>query len=316
MIPTAPATGPAVSHVGFNSGRFGGLGDLSALDRALGEQIDIGATVCELTATGLCAVSSCRLIPERVTALQAVLRGRAIRYTLHAPIAINLMDEPHLALHRRAAETSLELAAACGADTIVLHPGRVAPTLWVDQSRRLLQLERDVLGPLGDKAQALGLRIAYENISPNPWVLAGEETSYSLDLVQLADQLAALGHRAVVACLDVSHAQQGAVLQGFDLVAQARALSPHIGHIHFSDSTGAPATMRTKEEGERIFFGVGDMHAAPGHGALDFEGLLGALSVQTGTAAIIELKPTFYALHRVETLAAAKAFAARVEPVA
>jgi len=301
-----------VTHTGFNAGHFGHQGDLAALDRRIGELVDIGGEVCELAAVRLDVVSACRLLPDRMALLKDVLAKHTIRYTLHAPIAVNLMDEPHLDHQLRAAEASLLLASECEADTVVIHPGRVHPALWADKARDLLRREQETLSTLANRAAELGLQIAYENMSPNRRIIAGTETSYALDLVALARQIETIGHPSLVACLDVSHAQQGAVLQGFDLYEQSRVLAPFVGHIHFSDSTGVPATIQWDNEGERLFFGLGDMHAPPGFGVIDFERLAQGLAIKAGTAIVIELKDNHYRHSRAQTLAAAKNFARRV----
>ena len=301
-----------ITQVGFAAGHFGQQGDLDALDRRIAELIEAGATVCELFAGALDAVAACRLIQERVSKVQEVLRRRKTRYTLHAPIAVNLMDEPHIDLQERAAIASLELAAAFEASVVVFHPGRVHPAVWVDRSEKLLAMEGELLQRLGDRAQELGVAIAYENMSPNRRIIAGAETSYALDLAALAGQLDNVGHPSVVACLDVSHAQQGALLRGFDLIEQAAALAPHVGHVHFSDSTGVPATIQWDNEGERLFFGIGDMHAPPGFGDIDFERLADVMTIRDNTAVVIELKDNHYAHSRAATLDAARDFADRV----
>lgn len=301
-------SGP-VSHTGFNAGQFGTQGDLAALDRRIGTIVELGGDVCELAAVRLDVVSACRLLEDRLAALKTVLARHAIRYTLHAPIAVNLMDEPHLDLQIRAARASLELASECAADTVVIHPGRVHPALWADKARALLNREQDTLAKLADRAAELGVRIAYENMSPNRRIVGGTETSYALDLAALAAQLAAVGHTALVACLDVSHARQGAVLQGFDMYDQVKVLAPHVGHVHFSDSTGIPATIQWDNEGERLFFGVGDMHAPPGMGEIDFDRLAAGLTVQEGTAIIIELKENHFLHSAPQTLQGARMFA-------
>ena len=112
-----------------------------------------------------------------------------------------------------------------------------------------------------------------------------------------------------MACLDISHAQQGAGLWGFDMIAACVALGPWIGHIHYSDSTGLPATFPTGSRNEQHFFGVGDMHAPKGFGRVDFDALAQALSVRQGTRIVIELKSNFLAHAERETLKAAQTFA-------
>ena len=102
------------------------------------------------------------------------------------------------------------------------------------------------------------------------------------------------------------------MLQGFDIYEQAEHLAPHVGHIHFSDSTGVPSTIQWDDEGERLFFGIGDMHAPPGFGAIDFDRLAKLLRIQENTAIVIELRSNHYGHSREQTLAAAKAFAETV----
>jgi len=300
-----------IAGIGFNTGDV--AGDLDRLDRTLARFAAMGCEMAELTATGLDAVAAGRLIDDRVDAVRTVLSRHRLDLTLHAPIAINLMDEANRDLHVRAALASCELSAALGARQVVIHPGRVAPTVWERESDRLLALERDALAIVGDRAAELGVAIACENISPTRRVIAGEETSYALDPAALARQLSALGHPAVHACLDVSHAQQGAGLLGFDLLAAVATLSPHVSHIHYSDSTGVPATMDWKRDGELLFLGAGDMHAPPGCGAVDFAAIARALDVLPGTRIVIELKANFHPHAAEATLAAARDFAALVE---
>ncbi|MEO0991202.1 MAG: sugar phosphate isomerase/epimerase family protein [Pseudomonadota bacterium] len=287
-------------------------GDLDGLADQLDRMMAMGCTGAEISAVGLNAVTDCRLVPERVAALKAITKPRPLTLSVHAPIAINLMDEMHADLMQAAASASFELAAEIGAGAVVLHPGRCHPKDWAEGETRLIQFELDQLGSVADRAAELGVQIAYENLSPNRKVIAGTETSYAMDPSLLADQLKRLGHDAVMACLDISHAQQGAGMRGFDMIAACTALAPWIGHIHFSDSTGIPATFPWDNDGERQFFGVGDMHAPPGYGRVDFAALERALTVRQGTRLVIELKGMFMGHAADETLAGAQDLAASV----
>ena len=266
---------------GFNTGDV--AGSVATFAARLAHQAQIGATGAEISATGLDAVVACRLIPAQVAAVRKAMAVHDLAYSMHAPIAVNLMDEAHRDLHRRAAIVSMELAAEIGARVVVLHPGRCTPLDWTNRRSALLAFERELLAEVADRAQSLGVRIAYENISPNSRVIDGLETSYSLDPAQLAEQLEALNHPAVMACLDISHAQQGAGLWGFDMLAACLRLAPHIGHIHYSDSTGC---------------------------LVDFAALEAHLTVQPDTRIVIEIKPNFKAHSEASTLAAAQHFAA------
>ncbi len=303
---------PRVTHVGFNAGRFGERGDMDALHRRLEEQASLGVNVVELNAINLDVVSDCRIISYRLAALKAAVSEFDLRYTLHAPGSLNLMDREQKDLQQRAGLVCLDLAAECGADTVVIHPGRVAPDDWANCASACLAFERDQLAVLGDHARDLGVRIAYENMSPSAASLAGREFSYALDLSALARQLSELNHPVVDACLDVSHAQQGAYLQGFDVIAAAADLAPHVGHIHFSDSAGPPVSVDVADQGEHMFFGVGDMHAPPGFGRVDYDALARVLNIREKTTLITELHGNHYAHSKERCLASAREFAAQI----
>ncbi|EPX83457.1 sugar phosphate isomerase/epimerase family protein [Salipiger mucosus] len=309
LTPETPAGAVRIAAVGFNTGAEA---DLDRLDARLAHMTEIGCNGAEITATGLDAVVSCRLLPERVARIREIMARYPLNYSMHAPIAINLMDEEHGDLMQRAAMVSMELAAEIGAGAVVIHPGRCHPAAWAERREELLARELERLAPVAAHARNLGTAIAYENISPNRRVIEGLETSYSLDPRQLADQLSMLDHKAVFACLDISHAQQGAVLCGFDMIEACVALGPWIGHIHYSDSTGVPATFPYTHEGEKHFFGVGDMHAPRGMGSVDFDALADRLPVRSGTRAVIEIKRNFHSHAERATLRAAQDFAARV----
>lgn len=294
-----------ILSTGFNTGSV--EGDLARFEAEVAHQVELGVTGVEITATGLDAVSACRLIPERVRELRRIVSAHKLEWSLHAPIAIDLMDFAHIDLHRRAALASLDLAAELGTSVVVIHPGRCTPLQLVNQRHDLMAREREVLHPIADHAHSLGIAIAYENMSPNARVIAGQETSYALDPAALASQLAALDHPGVIACLDISHAQQGAVYWNLDMIAACTALAPHVGHIHFSDSTGVPATIACRHAGETAFFGLGDMHAPPGYGSVDFAALATALRghLHPRTRIVIELREHYRTHAERQTLEAA-----------
>lgn len=301
----------AILSVGFNTG--GTEGDLDALAASLDRMLALGCDGAEITAIGLDAVCACRVIPERAARAREIMAARPLAYSLHAPIAVNLMDLAHRDLQLRACAAALELAAEIGAPMVVIHPGRCSPRDWAHRSAELLARERDALAAMAERAAALDVRIAYENMSPNRRIVDGTETSYALDPRALADQLDALDSDRVVACLDTGHAIQGAALQGFDMIDACARLAPRVGHIHFTDASGPPSTIVWEREGERHFFGVGDMHAPPGWGAVDFDALAAVLRPLPQTRVVIELKANFRAHAEPMALAAARAFAARID---
>lgn len=301
-----------ISAVGFNASARDG--DLSVLDRQIGSAIALGATVTELNGPSLNCVAACRLIPERVREVRDLLSPYAgHRFTLHAPIPINLMDPEIPDLHYYAAEASVDLAAELGTSVVVLHPGIVSPILWSARSEDLLAREREALARLGDRAVGLGVRIAYENVRPNAGVHAGTHFSYGLDPRALARQLTELNHPAVMACLDINHAHQSATWLGVATDELCAALAPVTNHIHFSDCSGRLQPESVPETAEMsLWFGVGDMHVPAGWGTLDYEALARVTAVRPDTAIVIEIKPIVRAQGAAQTLTAAQTFAGRI----
>ena len=302
-----------ISTVGFNASAR--EGNLDILQRQIDEMIELGVTVTELNSPSLTCISACQLIPERVREVRALMdRYTGHRFTLHAPIPINLMDQEAPDLHFAAAEAALELAGELQTPVVVLHPGIVSPILWSARSEDLLARERDALARLGDRAVRLDVKIAYENVRPNAGVHAGTQYSYGLDPRSLARQIAALDHPAVVACLDINHAHQSATWLGVDTADLCAALAPVTNHIHFSDCSGQLQPGSVPETPEMsLWFGVGDMHVPAGWGALPYEMLAEVLAtVQPDTAIVIEIKPIIRKQGAVQTLASAQAFAERI----
>lgn len=290
-------------------------GDLDRVREQTNGLIALGADVVEMYASSLGVVADARLIPSRVAELRQICAERPIAVTLHAPIPIDLMDRENIALHRAAARVSVDLAAEIGARIVVLHAGRASPADWARDPDGLLAFERAELAALGDHAMAAGTRIGLENISPNPAVIAGRMTSYSLDPAALADQLRTLDHAGITGCLDYSHANQGAGLLGLDPLAGVRAMAPMTGHIHISEASGVPTIPAIASQSDWLYYGVGDMHAPLGVGCMDLDTLADVSAVRAGTYAILEIQGHARAM-LADSLDRLRIFADRVNALA
>lgn len=300
---------------GIGANLSGVRGDLDTVRTQMNGLIALGADVVECYASDLGVVADARLIPGRVAELREICAERPLAVTLHAPIPIDFMDRGNIGLHRAAARVSVDLAAEIGARIIVVHAGRASPEAWNADAEGLLSFEREELSALGDIALDAGVQIALENISPNPAVIAGHLTSYSLDPAALARQLALLDHPGVTGCLDYSHANQGAGLLGLDPIAGARAMAPVTGHIHISEASGRPSIPAVTAQSDWLFFGIGDMHAPLGTGCMDFDALADVSEVLPGTYAILELQGHARAMLG-DSLDRLRAFAGRVNALA
>ncbi|MFL5333323.1 MAG: sugar phosphate isomerase/epimerase family protein, partial [Geminicoccaceae bacterium] len=273
---------PLIAGIGFAT--IGELPDLSDLDRALGRIEDVGASHVELALFAADLIAGGRVLPERRRQLEASCGRRKLDYTAHGTLAVNLMDEANLDLHKAVCRANLELAAAVGATVLVHHPG-VVPARPPHELDRLHAIERAALREMGDVAGRLGVRLAVETL------FVETEQEYTADPIRLAAELRGVDHPHVVGTLDVSHSYLMTSFRGTSFPEAIAAFAPVTGHFHLHDSFGRPPGTLTGfyTESERVAFGVGDLHLPFGWGDIPFETLLPGLPVLPGTLLTVEL---------------------------
>jgi sugar phosphate isomerase/epimerase len=279
---------PLIAGVGFAT--IGELPDLSGLDRALGRIEDLGASHVELAFFAADLISGGRVLPEPRRRLESSCRRRKLGYTAHGTLAVNLMDEANLDLHKAVCRANLELAAAVGATVLVHHPGTV-PAWPPHELDRLHAIEQAALREMGDVAARLGVRLAVETL------FVEAEQEYTADPVRLAAELRAVDHPHVVGTLDVSHSYLMTSFRGTSFTEAIAAFAPVTGHFHLHDSFGRPpGTLKGfYTDSERVAFGVGDLHLPFGWGDIPFETLLPGLPVLPGTLLTVELPERHWA---------------------
>lgn len=276
----------------------------------------IGFSHVELSGKSLAVAVGGRLLPARLAALQAALEGCPVRLTLHgtnvsAARAGNLMDvtTPN---QRRVAATDLALAAAIGAEVVVVHSGSLRDVYGDDEALAMgMAAERDALRALGDEAGRHGIRIAVENVDPVGIYIA--RRAYGLRLERLAEQIAAVDHPQVGVCLDVGHAFLAASYLESDFLAGVRAIAPLVNHLHLSDNLGRTQLDGAVEGDDSLALGDGDLHLVPGWGVVPFADVF-AVPFPHHPIAVLELRSHFTE-HHAEALATTQSFVAVQENV-
>ena len=264
----------------------------------------IGFTHAELSAKSLAVACGGTLLLRRLAALRTALDGVDLRLTVHgtnvsSARAGNLMDvtTPN---QRRVADADLALAAAIGAEVLVLHNGSLRDVYLDDDALALaMAAERDALRTLGDAARRQGIRIAVENIDPVGIYLA--RRAYGLRLDILGEQIARVDHPQVGICLDLGHAWVAATYAGYDFLPVIRAIAPQVTHVHLSDNLGRTQLDGEVDLNERLALGDGDLHLLPGWGTIPLPSVFG-IPFAHNPAVILELRPHF-AEHFPEALA-------------
>ncbi len=146
-------------------------------------------------------------------------------------------------------DNSIELAAAVGADTVVLHP----PFRWQTEYARTFA---DGVALREDDCD---IRLAVENMFP--WRARNRQVEAYLPHWDPVDQ--PYDH----VTLDLSHTATA----GSDALAMAAALGPRLAHVHLADGLGSPR----------------DEHLVPGRGSQPCAELLEILAVQQFSGSVI-----------------------------
>jgi sugar phosphate isomerase/epimerase len=178
---------------------------------------------------------------ERLRRLCAVLADRPLRYTMHAPFALNLFDQRHPGLQEQMFRSCLDVAAETGAEVLVYHSGRrVAGGTGGLTLDALLEIERTMLLQMAAYAEECGVLIAVENMTPTAERKAGlpDLVPYGADLRALARQINEIDHSSVGICLDFGHANLYETGMGGDLLEAVALAAPLVNHLHIHDNFG------------------------------------------------------------------------------
>ncbi len=169
-------------------------------------------------------------------------------HSLHLPIArvaIGHPDRQRREECRQLMVAALDLAAAWHAGIAVLHVNAgIAdlPPAARDESRKA---SIDLVHQLAERSEALGIRLALENLP----VEAGKEERFGSSLRELAVEFP---EPQIGFCLDTGHA----LCNREDMGAEIEAAGARLVSVHVSDNDGS-----------------GDLHWPPGHGILDLEAM-------------------------------------------
>ncbi|MDI4664086.1 sugar phosphate isomerase/epimerase [Xanthobacter autotrophicus] len=256
------------------------------LPEKLDEAEALGVDFVELPAFAWNLVVNGRVLEDRLDRLVGMTRERPFGYTVHGPLAINLMS-PVARLPRHAAllDAMIAISGALGAVNLVLHTGCVRGEDDVDVA---YSRQRDALARAGDKAAEVGVTLCVENI------FRFEPMRETALPSRLAGELDALDHPHVRATLDVSHAFLRATEARVDFMNEISALAPFARHVHVHDSFGRPLESWTMDEAERLALGEGDLHLPVGWGGIKWDDVAARCRFAPGTVVNLELHRRYW----------------------
>lgn len=268
-----------------------------ALDEAATHEVDY----VELPLYAIDLVAGGRVLPGRLKQVKAITEGRPFGYTMHGPLGLNLMESAaRVQMHKDVMRATLEVTAELGGVHYVAHVGSLPLGQEANEEEHYAR-QREILSEMGDFAADHGITIVVEN-------LFGGGPKGVLPS-RLAQEIAAIAHPAVRACLDVSHAFLLATARGADLLDEAAALAPLAKQVHVHDSFGRLSSQYAGRRAERLAYGIGDLHLPIGLGSIPWETLVEHCRFPGHLVFIHELAPPYWtelasALSKTRELAA------------
>ncbi|WP_245504696.1 sugar phosphate isomerase/epimerase family protein [Aquabacter spiritensis] len=260
------------------------MGDLPAM---LDEAETLGVDFVELPIFAWTLIANGRVIPERLERLVRLTRDRPFGYTVHGPLAVNLMEVPaRLPPHVALLDAAITVAGAVQAVHLVLHSGCVRDhddTFAVAYARQRQALQR-----AGDTAGEAGVTLCVENI------FRFEPMRETATPSRLAEEIDAIAHPHVRATLDVSHAYLRCADAKIDPVREIQALARFARHVHVHDSFGRPQEAWSMNEAERLGLGEGDLHLPVGWGSIAWEELARSCRIEPGAILNLELNARYW----------------------
>ena len=158
-------------------------GDLDLLEKALGDFQDIGFDYVEIPVHGVDAIFKGRLNWLQTRVIADILKKFKLKYTVHGPNLLNLMDPSNFQLQKDIFKSGIEFTNAIGAEIFVYHGGKIPLQGEIKgeglgqnnflkipspgKIDRLKKIEIKTLQELATFAKDLGVTIAIENISPD-----------------------------------------------------------------------------------------------------------------------------------------------------
>ncbi len=281
----ASAPSPALRGVGYSIRATSP--DFEDLGGKLDEAERLGVDFVELPVFAWTLMVNGRILRDRLDRLVAATRDRPFGYTVHGPLAINLMDQPvRLPRHEALLEASLEVAGALGAVNLVMHAGCVREQeadIAVAYKR-----QRDALFRAGEVAARNDVTLCVEN------VFRFERMRETPLPSRLAAELDALDHPHVRATLDVSHAYLRCTDAKVPLLPELVALAPFAKHVHVHDSFGRALESWAIDDAERLGLGEGDLHLPLGWGDIPWAEVTRQCALAPGAIVNLELHRRYW----------------------
>jgi sugar phosphate isomerase/epimerase len=249
-----------------------------------------GADCAELVSHGLDVAIGGKVMAGRAKTVMEIMSGFDLRYTLHLPYEMNLLEPGAEAVNEAVFVSGLEFAKMAGIDLIVYHAGvvetrngRAGPTAPTDE---LFEREARLMRRLAGTAE--DVLICMEN---GPFY-GNDVYSSGIDAESMVRFCEAVGMPNFKLTFDVGHYFLRAKGDADELLRAVATVLPRLGHLHLHDNCGIPLPMENRDYNHRLACGAADLHLPLGWGRIPARDVLAALSGYEGTI-ILEIEKRF-----------------------
>lgn len=263
-------------------------GNFEILKQELDYYEALGYEYVELSPHGCGVMINGQIIEPAMNKLLKILDNYKLKFTIHGPNQLNLMNLEQADFEAQAFKNSIDFASRLNSPIIVYHAGRYRgeetfrmPLTPISPERRevMLKTEINMLSRLGDYAAERNVTICVENARP---YLDIGPYSYGESLFELVEIIKEINHSHVGIGLDVGHAYLAACHYGFDLLRHIDIIAPYVKHLHLHDNFGKVCASYEKRQYDLAPMGRGDMHLPVGMGIIPIKEILNKLPQYQG----------------------------------
>jgi sugar phosphate isomerase/epimerase len=263
-----------IKGIGINGHPSLWQGDLKIFEEDLKFAQEIGFDYIEIPPHGLDVICGGKLNYKRLEKVKEIMGRYKLKYNVHAPDILSLMDNEREELHKNVFFNVLEFSKEIGANLIVYHAGWVMSDIAKNKElfERLKEKERESLAYFADIAMDYGIMISVENSNVDLNIIQGKIFCYGANIYELIDQIEKIGKSNVGITLDIGHGYIASKYLKYDFLSAIKSAEKFINNIHLHDNFGAINDIRENiPYMYRLNYGLGDIHLPLGWGEIPFE---------------------------------------------
>lgn len=248
-----------IKGIGINAHPEHIKGEIENLERDLRFFQEIGYEYVEIPVDAIDVIRCGKLDPHQMRELKALLSRLDLKYTVHAPLALDLRDVNNLEIQKNLFRACIDFTAEIGAEIFVYHYNQKTKNPIFEQALYEGMLE------MADYAKG-DIQICVENIE--------------IDIVQnVVEFVEKINRKNVGMTFDFGHAYLASKRFGCDFLETVRLAKPYVRHIHVHDNFGRFEELRLAGYDQYklipyrrlLALGKGDLHLPPGWGIVPLD---------------------------------------------